>query len=92
MENKEQSPSNADSQATDTITYTRDEYETLCKTVGNLYISLMNVRKDAETQYSTTINALGAQVQHLLQMNKQLQEQVDGQEQGLIPKGQDAES
>jgi hypothetical protein len=76
MENQANSQSDADSKAPDTISYTRDEYENICKTVGNLYISLMNVRKEAETQYGTTINALGAQVQQLLQVNKELQEKT----------------
>ena len=76
MEKQENSQSNANSQASDTITYSRGEYENLCKTVGNLYLSLVNVRQEAEGQYTTTINALSAQVQQLLGQNKELESRI----------------
>ena len=76
MEEQQNSQSSADSQATETITYSRSDYENLCKTVGNLYLSLVNVRQEAEVQYTTTINALSAQVQQLLGQNKELTEKL----------------
>jgi len=76
MEEQKDSQSNANSQASETVTYSREEYENLCKTVGNLYISLVNVRQEAENQYGSRINSLTTQVQQLMYANKDLQEKL----------------